>query len=74
MSKHKIHLASGDECSSTGPITISRDRFKCLYNIKCAAAKHNETRLTEALKRLSKIEARDFVHGLEQEPKTIPPV
>lgn len=59
-------------------ITISTDRFKCLYAIKCAAvtlakasphyaspkAKKAHKRLADKFKELAAIEARDFVNGI----------
>ena len=64
---------------TTESITISIERFLCLMSIKCAAkavasaSPHlsNESirahdRLTDKLKELGSIEARDFVNGVTQ--------
>ncbi len=45
-------------------VTISTDRFKCLQSIKCAAVHNREKRLKNELKKLAKIEARDFCQGI----------
>ncbi len=47
-------------------ITISRDRFLCLYAIKCAVTDNKLERLAAKIRELGAIEARDFVNGVSQ--------
>jgi len=50
----------------TENITISIDRFLCLYAIKQAAKDSRPERLSDKLQELGRIESRDFVNGVSQ--------
>ena len=57
-------LAGGHRLKSGSKITISTDRFKCLYAIKCSITDQDDERLADKLRELATIEARDFVNGI----------